>query len=164
MHFSFEHTVPLLRETVFAFFENPERLKLLHAGWPRIRLLHHETQVRVGTETWVEVTVAGFVPMVLGFRHILFEPPIRFGEAAIHGPFSRFIHIHEFGPRNGKTVVRDLLEVCLPWHYGGEILMKRSVAPAITRMFHNRAEAMTRLACDGTVARCALWPALTEER
>lgn len=96
MRLCFEHRVPLARAAVFAFFENPERLELLHTGRPKLRLLHCETQVRLGAEVWIEATVAGFVPMVLGFRHVVFEPPYRFGEQAVHGPFSRFIHIHEF--------------------------------------------------------------------
>src|SRR5689334_18630179 len=96
MYLCFEHIVPVSRDSVFRFFQNPARLELLHAGWSKVRLLHHENQVRIGAETWVEVTVAGFIPMVLGFRHTLFEPPVRFGEEAIHSPFSRFTHIHEF--------------------------------------------------------------------
>ncbi len=145
MRFCFEHTVPVAHTKVFAFFENPEHLELLHAGWSRIRLLHHETQLRVGAETWVELTVAGFIPIVLGFRHTLFEPPIRFGEHAIHGPFSRFTHIHEFIPMGPNTVVRDALDVCLPRHFGGEALMRHLVAQSIRRMFRDRAQALARI-------------------
>lgn len=155
MRFCFEHTVPLARDKVFAFFEDPERLELLHAGWSKVRLLHCETQVRVGAEAWMEVSVAGLIPMVLGFRHILVEPPVRFGEQLIHGPFSRFIHIHEFASESGKTVVRDFLEICLPWHYGGHYVMERAVGPAIRQMFRNRANALRRLVDEGTVARCS---------
>ena len=164
MHFCFEHTVPLAREKVFAFFENPKRLEMLHAGWSKMWLLRYETKVRVGAETWVEVTLPGFVPMVLGFRHFLFEPPFRFGEEAIHGPFSRFVHIHEFGLHHENTLVRDLLEVCLPRHYGAETAMKCCVAPAIKRMFYHRAEALTLLGSDGTISRYASTSAPTEER
>ena len=155
MRFCFEHVVPVAPEKVFGFFENPERLEVLHAGWSRVRLLHHETRVRVGAETWIEATIAGCVPMVLGFRHMLFEPPVRFGEEAIHGAFSRFIHIHEFSARDGNTVVRDVLEVCLPLHYGGEVAMRHVVAPILRRMFKNRAEALLRLAENGSLARGA---------
>lgn len=163
VRFCFEHIVPLPRELVFAFFENPKRLDLLYAGRSKIRLLRHDSHVRVGAETWVEVMLKGIVPMVLGFRHNLFEPPFRFGEEAIHGPFSGFVHIHEFGLQDRKTVVRDLLEVGLPWHYGGGVVMKRIVAPAIKRMFHNRAQALARLVRDGTVARCGLLSAARKE-
>src|SRR5512133_1365268 len=144
MHFSYEQIVPVARERVFGFFEHPQRLELLHAGCSRIRLLHHETQVRVGAETWVEVTVAGFIPIVMGFRHTLFEAPIRFGEEAIHGPFSTFTHLHEFMAQGENTAVRDVLDLRLPWQYGGEAAMRHSVASTIRRMFQGRAEALIR--------------------
>jgi len=154
MRFYFQSAVSLSRETVFAFFENPARLELLHAGWSRIRLLRHGGRVEVGAETWVEVTIARIVPVVLGFRHTVFEPPIRFAEQTIHGPFSRFSHIHEFEAVDGKTIVRDLLEICLSRHYGGETAMRRILAPQITRIFEHRADALNRLVADGTVNRC----------
>lgn len=155
MHFYFEHIVPVPRDSVFHFFQNPARLELLHAGWSTLRLLHYENQVRVGAETWVEVTVAGFVPMVLGFRHTLFEPPVRFGEEVIHGPFSRFTHIHEFIGRKGTTVVRDQLVVCWPWHYGGNAVMRCAVAPTLRKTFQHRAEALVCLANNGSLTNCA---------
>jgi len=154
MHFRFEHLVLVPRERMFAFFQNPARLELLHAGWSHLRVLHHEPRVRVGAETWVEVTVGWVVPLVLGFRHLCFAPPVSFSEAAIHGPFERFIHLHEFDDRDGKTIVRDLLEISLPWRYGGDLALRRIVAPAIHHMLHHRAAALSRLVGDGTVARC----------
>jgi len=95
MHFCFETLVPVSHDSAFRFFQNSSRLELLHASWPRVRLLHHETKVRIGAETWVEVTLVGCIPMVLGFRHTLFEFPARFAEEAIRGPFSKFTHVHE---------------------------------------------------------------------
>ncbi len=153
MRFSFEHIVRLPRERLFGFFKNPEGLEVLHAGWSKVRLLAHETRVRVGAETWIEFTLAGCLPLVLGFRHTFFEPPIRFGEKAIHGPFSRFVHIHEFEPLAGGTLVRDLLEVSLPWHYGGEIAVRHLAARQITQLFQGRARALDRLVCDGTITQ-----------
>jgi ligand-binding SRPBCC domain-containing protein len=164
MRFCFECPVTLARETVFAFFENPEGLKLLHEGFSKIRLLHYERQVRVGAETWIELSVAGFVPVVMGFRHMLFEPPFAFGEQIIHGPFSRFVHIHEFDVQDRRTVVRDMIEVCLPWRYGGEIMTKRVVAPLIRRVFHNRAEAMAQLECNGSISPRELCSDVQNER
>jgi ligand-binding SRPBCC domain-containing protein len=156
MRFSFQHTIPLRNETVFAFFQKPERLALLHEDWSSLRLLQHEPYVRLGGETWVEVMFAGFVPIVLGFRHTILQAPVRFGEETIHGPFSRFTHIHEFEPQVGHTIVRDVLDVRLPWQYGGEAGVRRLVAPEIRRTFHFRAQTLERLATDGALQRCAL--------
>jgi ligand-binding SRPBCC domain-containing protein len=155
MCFRFETIIPVFRETVFAFHENPEHLELLHTGWSKIRLLSHERKVVIGAETWIEMTLAGCLPMVFGFRHTLFEPPVRFGEQAIHGPFTLFKHIHEFEELPGGTLVRDLIEVRLPWQYGAETIVARVVAPCITRMFHKRSRALGRLAREGTITRSA---------
>ena len=152
MCFCFESVVPVGREAVFAFFANPGHLTLLHAGCSSVRLLHHENQVRVGAQTWVEVTSLGFVPMVLGFRHMVYESPACFGELAIHGPFSRFLHVHQFEDCGGQTVIRDLLEVTWPWRYGGAALLRKVVAPRINRMFRLRSEALQRLVEDGALS------------
>ena len=156
MRFSFEQTIPVASEIVFAFFQRPERLELLHADWPSLRLLQYEPCVRLGGEVWVEVMFAGFVPIVLAFRHTTLQSPVRFGEETIHGPFCRFTHVHEFEPRFGQTVIRDFLDIRLPWHYGGEANIRRLVAPKIMRIFHFRAQTLSRLAADGTLERCAL--------
>lgn len=156
MQFTFEHKVPLPREVVFSFHRNPAHLVLLHSPWSKFEILAHEPEVRVGGETWVEQTVAGIIPIVLGFRHHLYEPAVRFGEHLIHGPFSRFVHIHEFVNEQGQTLVRDLLEVDWPWEYGGRVVMHRVITRKLKQMFRNRAEALSRLAQDGTIERCAL--------
>ena len=145
MRFCFEQHVRLPIEVVFGFFQNPSRLEELYEGRPRIRLLHYEKQVRIGAQTWVEACVARCIPVVLGFRHHRYEAPVRFGEEAVHGPFSKFVHLHEFEVRAGGTLMRDLLEICLPWYYGGEWAMRRIVAPMINQMFAKRGGMLNRL-------------------
>jgi ligand-binding SRPBCC domain-containing protein len=71
---------------------------------------------------------------------------------AIHGPFSRFLHVHQFEDRDGHTLIRDLLEVSWPWRYGGSAVLKKVVAPRINRMFRLRSEALERLVEDGTLS------------
>ena len=153
MELCFEHSVPLPRATVFAFHENPGCIAALHAGWSRLRLLAHDPQLRVGAEIWIEA--GDLIPLVLGFRCTVFEPPQRFGEELIHGPFARFGHIHDFREAAGSTVIRDLLEVEMPWQYGGKMATRTVVAPLLTRMFRQRAEAMRRLVANGTIVRLA---------
>lgn len=149
MRLNFQSVIPVPCKTVFAFFAEPQHLELVHAGWSKVRVLQSEPRVRVGGETWVEVTVGGFIPIVLGFRHTLFEPPYRFAEASIHGPFLQFQHTHEFVPQAGQTVMCDKLELCLPRKFGGETLIEHWVAPFIRGMFHKRAETLARLARHG---------------
>lgn len=149
MHFRFESRVPTPLKVAFAFHKNPGALALLHAGWDHLRVLRHPQEIRIGAETWVEQLVAGFIPVVLGFRHHVYDPPFLFGEEMIHGPFSRFVHLHQFAEENGETVISDILEVQWPWQYGGNPVLRGIIAPQLRLMFQRRAEALLRLCQEG---------------
>ena len=153
MHFQFEQMIALPRTTVFAFHEDPEHLVLLHHGWSAFRMIHHYGRLHPGSRTWFETTIAGILPVVMGFEHTVYEPPHRFGEQLIHGPFRKFTHIHEFDEVNRGTMVRDLLEIELPWHYGGELAMQHFIAPMLQRVFKFRGEALLKLAQTGAIVR-----------
>jgi ligand-binding SRPBCC domain-containing protein len=155
MHFRFEQFVPLPAANLFAFHENPQNLLHLYHGWAATRLIDHDAAVRPGCRTWIEVTAGRILPVALGFEHTTYEPPIRFGERLIHGPFRRFDHVHEFEPRDGGTVVRDLIEVELPWCYGGEPAMRILIAPLVRSTFARRQASLLRLAQSGGIPALA---------
>jgi ligand-binding SRPBCC domain-containing protein len=152
MQLRFEQIIGLPKATLFAFHEDPEHLALLHRGWATFRMIHHDGSLVLGSRTWFETTIASIVPVVLGFEHTIYEPPHRFGERLIHGPFSQFTHIHEFIDVHGGTKVCDQIEVKLPWYYGGEIMMKIIVAPLLRQAFLNRGSALLKLAQTEIVA------------
>ena len=152
MQFRFERVINVPKDILFAFHEDPEHLVLLHRGWASFRMLHHDGCILIGSRTWFVMTVAGIVPVVLGFEHAIYDPPHRFGERLIHGPFSRFSHIHEFTDVDGGTNCSDQLDVELPWYYGGETVMKLLVAPSLRRTFRLRGDALQKLAQSGSIA------------
>lgn len=149
MEFSFEQVIPAPLGNVFAFHKTPSYLKVLMRDWPTFRLLHHEGSVLPGRSVWIEEMIAGCIPVVLGFRHTIYEPPCRFGEELIHGPFNRFVHVHEFEDQGGGTLVRDRLLISLPRYYGGALGMRWLVAPKIRQVFEYRQQALHRLAEQG---------------
>jgi ligand-binding SRPBCC domain-containing protein len=167
MHFEFEQVIALPRATVFAFHEDPEHLVVLHRGWAAFRLIHHDGHLHQGSRTWFEITLARTLPVAMGFEHTIYEPPHRFGERLIHGPFSKFTHLHEFDEvfnkvgagasteTNAETRVRDLLDVELPWHYGGEVAMKAFIAPMLQRAFKFRQRTLLQLAQAGEIGQRA---------
>lgn len=155
MEFRFEHLVPAPIETVFRFHANPTHLGLLHADAAGFRLIKHCKNVYPGSTLWFEQTIAGCIPLVLGFRHTLYEPPSRFGEELIHGPFSQFTHVHKFEQTNDGTIVRDILNVQLAWQYGGSLATQLLVAPAFQSLFTYRKQALSRLAESGDLERLA---------
>ena len=146
MRFQFEQTIPVPREAVFAFHENPQHLVLLHREWAAFRMIGHDGNLRPGSRTWFEVNFAGIMPVALGFEQKLYQPPQCYSEELIHGPFCKFTHRHEFETVEAGTRVRDVLEISLPWYYGGEWAMRLLVAPTIEQAFLLRGEALQKYA------------------
>lgn len=151
MRFKYEQWLDVSRDVVWKFHENPEHLVLLHGEWSAFRMIRHDGCVSRGCQTWCEATAFGILPVAMGFEHDLYEPPLRFGEKMIHGPFKMFRHIHEFEEVSGGTMVRDLLEIELPWYYGGELGMKLLIRPILERTFRKRSKALLMLAESGKI-------------
>jgi ligand-binding SRPBCC domain-containing protein len=155
MELCFEHVVEAPVERVFAFHASPAHLATLHRDSTAFRLLHHDGDVRPGSTTWFEQKLTGFLPVVLGFRHVTYEPPRRFGEELIHGPYDRFVHVHEFEPHPRGTLVRDRLELAVPWQYGGTLVLRLLVAPRIRAAFVARQAALRTLVSRGALDAAA---------
>ena len=153
MTFAFHQTLDLPREVVFRFFSNPERLNLLHEEQKFVRVLRHGFGIDPGCETWVEVTLFKILPVVLGFRHYLYEQGNRFGERMIHGPFKEFIHIHEFAAIGSGTEIKDWLEIKLPICFGGDWAVRRIVQPILKAAFAVRHAKLQNLAAMGVVKK-----------
>ena len=145
MRFHFEQLLPVSQEETFAFHADPANLALLHADRPGFRLLHHDGHVLPGATTYFEVTVCHILPVVFGFRQQLYEPPHRFGEERLHGPFRVFTHVHTFDPTPTGLLAQDDLDIQLPWYYGGEVAMRLLIAPRITQVFARRQQALLRV-------------------
>ena len=156
VEFLFETTVPAPRDAVFDFHADPGNLDALMAGWPGYRLLRHDGHVRPGAITRVRQRVALVLPFEIGLRHHLYEPPHRFAESRVHGPFARFDHLHEFEDAPGGTLVRDRLALLLsPW-WGGAPATRWFVAPMVRRMWAHRHERLHGLAARGGLARATM--------
>jgi len=149
----FSTLVPLARKAVFAFHANPGNLAVLHRGWDRLRVLHHDASLEPGSQTWIEQTVGGVLPVVLGFRHTGVGAPEWSEETLIHGPWRRFVHRHEFVDLGESTLVRDRITVELPWFWGAEVGMRWFVANLIRRSFARRGAALIELARSGALTQ-----------
>jgi ligand-binding SRPBCC domain-containing protein len=145
MRFHFEHLVSVPQEDAFAFHADPANLVLLLSDGPGFRLLHHDGHILPGAKTYFELTLCHILPVVFGFRHHLYEPPYRFGEERLHGPFRVFTHLHTFDQTPNGLLAQDDLDMQLPWYYGGEVTMRWIVAPLITQVFTRRQQALLRV-------------------
>lgn len=84
------------RRDVFAFFADPRNLGSLHPEWARPRwLADPPDRLDAGAVLDFSVPLGGLrIPWRVMVRE--FDPPFRFVDAQIRGPFARWEHRHRF--------------------------------------------------------------------
>lgn len=148
MRLRFEQLVPVQRERLFRFHEQPEHLQLLLERRRTFRLLRHGGSIEPGNVTWVVDSIVR-LPVVMAFEHVVLDRPWRFEEQMIHGPFEYFRHNHLFEEAGDATQVIDEIELRLRAWLGGEPLTRLVVAPHVTRIFRFRHRELLRLVREG---------------
>lgn len=155
MELTFEQRLNLAPERLFEFHTHPESLAVLLEGWPGFELLSHEGHIRPGARVTI-LHVCGPLRFRMTFEHFLLEPPTRFGERQVDGPFSVFEHVHEFHPSEGGTRLVDRVRFELPWRWGGRLAESWIVAPLLRRFFAFRRAFYERLSRGGRVSSNSL--------
>jgi ligand-binding SRPBCC domain-containing protein len=141
---SFEHLFDVAAADLFAFHETPGNLEVFLRGWTTFRMVANDGHIRVGSVTRVQERIGPlWIPMT--FEHFLYEPPRRFAERQVRGPFKKLEHVHEFESRGPGTILRDFVDVVLPWYLGGNLATRWIVAPKFRRFFAYRHAEMDRL-------------------
>jgi len=151
MKLRFEQLVSVPREALFAFHSTPANLALLLEGWSGFALLEHDGHIRPGARVRLEQRVVGLRHEMV-FEHFVLEPPRRFGERQVRGPFRRFEHVHEFLEEALGTRVVDTVDFELPWRLGGALAERLVAAPMLARFFEFRRSAYRRLAAAGVLS------------
>ncbi len=103
------------RAEVFAFFADPRNLERLHPVWARPQWLAPPPP-RLAAGALLDFRAAGLPGR---WRVIIreFDPPYRFVDAQLVGPFARWEHRHRFGEGaegEGGTWVEDRVTYRLP--------------------------------------------------
>jgi ligand-binding SRPBCC domain-containing protein len=133
------------RPEVFGFFADPKNLVTLHPEWARPTwLVEPPSRLDVGTVLDFSVAVAGFgVRWRVMVRE--FDPPFRFVDAQLWGPFARWEHRHRFldePPRGGGeasgTWVEDRVTYRLPLGLVGRVAHALGAGRRIAGLFDHR--------------------------
>jgi len=75
-----------------------------------------------------------------------FEPPRRFRDEQVRGPFARFAHEHAFDERDGVTVMTDVFDYTVPLGALGRLADRLLVRRRVTRLLEQRAAAVKEAA------------------
>jgi len=141
-----EQWIPRPIEDVFAFFADAGNLNELTPPQLHFVILTPRPIVMgVGTLIDYRIRLKG-VPMQWRTRISEWDPPHRFVDDQIRGPYAMWRHEHAFEPRDGGTLMRDTVTYALPlaWVPGAGLVHRLLVKPELARIFAYRRAAMAR--------------------
>jgi ligand-binding SRPBCC domain-containing protein len=123
-------------DTVFAFFSRPENLARITPPSMRFQVLTPSPiPMHRGALIDYVVTVGG-IPMRWRSQITTYDPPHRFVDEQLLGPYSYWHHVHEFAARpDGGTDLRDRVTYGLPFGPVGELAHALVVRRQLDQIF-----------------------------
>lgn len=141
----YEQTLPQPLREVFAFFERPENLaRITPPSLGFVILTPQPIPMGVGTLIDYTIKVSGFR---LHWRTLIttYEPPYRFVDVQLKGPYAFWHHTHAFAQTDGGTLLSD--DVCYALPYGplGELAHILWVRRDVEKIFRYRSQMIADL-------------------
>ncbi|SEH12118.1 SRPBCC family protein [Thermoleophilum album] len=130
--------------TVFPFFADPRNLERLTPPWLRFRIERAPETVEEGSEIAYTLRVRG-LPVRWLTAIVVWEPPHRFVDLQVAGPYRTWHHTHSFEPHPRGTLMRDVVVYALPFGPLGEIVHHAFVRRDIEQIFAYRRTALGQL-------------------
>lgn len=142
--FQSELWLPLPPEELFPFFADAANLDAITPPWLNFRI------VTLGPIVMREGALIDYRLRVRGLRLRwrtrinAWEPPRRFEDEQLHGPYRKWIHARTFEARDGGTLARDRVRYAVPFDW---LVHGWLVRPDIEKIFQYRSEMLkTRFA------------------
>jgi ligand-binding SRPBCC domain-containing protein len=142
--------LPRPREEIFTFFSEAANLNAITPAWVHFRMVTASPiQMHVGTLIDYRLRLRG-VPISWRTRITKWEPPFRFVDEQLRGPYRLWRHEHEFESRDGGTVARDRVRYAVPFDLIAHPLFVRR---DIERIFAHRKEKLRALFAGSQVSK-----------
>jgi ligand-binding SRPBCC domain-containing protein len=139
--FKSEVWLPLAPAELFDFFSDASNLHVLTPPWLHLRVLTPmPVEMKPGASIDYRMRVHG-LPVRWRTRITLWDPPHRFDDEQIIGPYRRWLHTHTFEKYDGGTNVCDLISYAVPLDF---LTHRLFVRPDIEKIFGFRSHELTK--------------------
>ncbi len=142
-----EQRLPGVPEDVFGFFADARNLAAITPPLLRFRVVTPDPiEMRVGALIQYRLRVRGVAVSWLTSIQA-WEPPHRFVDQQVRGPYALWHHTHEFvpAPDGDGTVMRDTVRYAIGFGPFGELAHRALVRRDLQRIFDFRAERVPAL-------------------
>ncbi len=131
-------------EEVFAFFSDARNLAELTPPWLRLRILTPGVPLAEGTKIRYRIGLHGLpVGWITEIRR--WDPPHRFIDVQLRGPYRLWHHTHRFEASGGGTRMTDIVRYRLPFGPFGRLVRALVVRRDLTRIFDYRSQRVNQL-------------------
>lgn len=137
--FESEIWLPRPRREVFDFFAEAGNLERITPPWIRFRILSpRPIALRSGALIDYRLRLRG---LPVRWRTLIsdWQPPLRFTDLQLRGPYRLWHHTHSFEERDGGTLCRDRVLYAVPFD---RLVHDRLVRPDVERIFAYRGDAL----------------------
>lgn len=131
-------------DETFDFFSRPENLGRITPPWLSFTMVSDDTDMREGLRIEYRVRPLGF-PQKWVSEITAWEPPHRFVDEQLAGPYERWHHEHVFRPVDGGTEVADTVTYALPFGPLGRLAHAILVRRQLESIFEYRSEKLPEL-------------------
>jgi ligand-binding SRPBCC domain-containing protein len=139
--FKSELWLPLPPTRLFDFFADATNLDALTPPWLDFHIVTPTPiQLKAGALIDYRLRVHG-LPIRWRTRINLWQPPYRFVDEQIRGPYRRWIHEHIFEEQNGGTLARDVVSYAVPLDF---MLHRLWVRPDVEKIFAFRSQELRK--------------------
>jgi ligand-binding SRPBCC domain-containing protein len=135
--------VPVSVERAFEFYAAAVNLEPMTPPWLHFRVTTPgPIAMGVGTLLDYRLRLHGF-PIRWQTRIETWEPPLRFSDTQVRGPYSLWEHTHVFEPQGGRAcAVHDRVRYAIPYGLLGELAHGLFVRRDLERIFDFRRDAL----------------------